>query len=329
MPVFDPTLLGELNYQAKWVSFNRHRAEVVATNGQWMGLLNENGEFVCDLPPAVSMKAPALRGAAGALELTIQVVGEGRWLHPVVAELVGDFYTLQAAEGYLVPNEKRTRFVVIEREGIRFGYRVEFVQLIGSGDRPTMMTIHGTELVKVLARFPSISRPESWLANLGVWADRTSAWSGVGEEKVQFRRPRQLRNIEMGKAAFRRTLWDFADKVIIAHLIRSLSAAYRMAGIGRDQPVQVEETRSGVPSPMTYLQISDKSLWDDLAPVAAEAGVTIAARWWFPGDPQPEGLQLRRPTIVISVIQGQKARQTLREGFEHEEIIERETTVTG
>ncbi|WP_258863539.1 hypothetical protein [Corynebacterium ulcerans] len=52
---------------------------------------------------------------------------------------------------------------------------------------------------------------------------------------------------------------------------------------------------------------TDRSIWEELAPLAAAAGVGISAAMWWPTDPPVKGLQLKQPTIVIKVEQREKA----------------------
>ena len=79
-----------------WAAHKKHRDYMVGTTGQWAGLLNENGEPVCDLPPVVEIEGDTARSDLSELTLTVQArtpsgethrllmrsspVGWGRWI---------------------------------------------------------------------------------------------------------------------------------------------------------------------------------------------------------------------------------------------------------
>lgn len=40
-----------------WINHKKHREQVIQDEGRWIGLLDENGEPLIDLPPIITMKA--------------------------------------------------------------------------------------------------------------------------------------------------------------------------------------------------------------------------------------------------------------------------------
>ena len=41
-----------------WTAHRKHREQIIADTGQWIGLLDADGSPLMDLPPVVSMVAP-------------------------------------------------------------------------------------------------------------------------------------------------------------------------------------------------------------------------------------------------------------------------------
>lgn len=310
--------LGLFQYKKYWQRFNAHRKEVVRTTGQWVGLLDQDGDYICDLPPVVSMSAPAVRGDSGSLELTIPVPPGGASSDRVVAELAGVFAfgTFTDSQGHTQISDAATRFIAIERAGLRLVYRVEFVQLVGGGDQPTMMTIHGTGLMKILARFPSVSNPESWPDFTRGWPMAQKQFPAVDGVPVPFKKPRLIYPVKFDNNPAESLVMGAAVDVIADHLSRSFRTVFYAIGYRQStDPFVVEKIPSDTPSPELVLKVTDKYLWDDVIPAANETGVIIRAHMRFPGD-KDDVRYGERPTVVFTVQQAPPLTKTLPPAFD-------------
>lgn len=282
----------------EWEEHRAHRQQVVADVGQWIGLADEDGEPIMDIPSAIELSAPETRGEPAALKLTVSVTNMYGQLSPLVGELIADKLGVVDDQGQLVPIVDATRFVVIERAGVRRTFRVEFVVAEGAGSRPSTLTIHGTDMLKVLSRFPAMSAPTTWENK---WRRFTRDWVGPDNTGIGFVKPRDLAGMTMVTVADGATVSGPAEQVIRRVVSESFEAAFRLTGVKRPYPVQViPQSRSSKISPTLLLRPTDKSLWEEVAPHAALAGVRLSAFMWWPGDTQPPGLELSQPTIVIS-----------------------------
>lgn len=277
-----------------------HRAQVIKDLGQWVGLLDNQGQHLIDLPPPISMVAPESRNAPSSLELTIPVKSPRGIIHPAVRELVADNLGKTTTDGTLAPVTNETRFIAIERAGVRRVYWIVYVVAKGVGAEPVTLTIHGVDLLKLLSRFPAISATTTWE---GTFTRFTRDWAGPENTAVVFQQPRELAPMKMANTAHGATLEGAAEIVIRRVIKESLQTAFIAAGYRLDHPIQVLPLRSGRPSPKILFRPSDGPLWEEIAGPAAAAGVQITAFMWWPGDPQPLGLDLHLPTVVIKVEQ--------------------------
>ena len=108
----------------EWEQHKKHRAQVIADIGQWIGLLDADGVPILDVPPVVELKAPQAGNAPTSFECTINVATGYGVVHPIVDELVADNLGIVGGDGQLVPAAQKTRMIVVEREGERRGVRV-------------------------------------------------------------------------------------------------------------------------------------------------------------------------------------------------------------
>ncbi|WP_233426067.1 hypothetical protein [Corynebacterium silvaticum] len=289
-----------------WGNHKKHRDHLIADQGQWLGLLDENATPMMDLPPIVEMSLPEATNdpASGMVKLRVQ--SARGVVHPVISELVADGLGKTDEVGKLVPLSGPTRFFAIERAGHRRVFRVEFVVAEGGAAAPVKLTIHGTDMSKMLARFPAMSAPTTWA---GKWATFTRDWAGPDNVGVRFEKPRDLHDIKLATVADGVTVEGPADQVIRRVIAESLAAVWRaigQQGLIDDPPVQVAPATVGHVSPHVLIRPTDGSIWEELAPVAA-AGVMISASMWWPTDPAIPGLTLTRPTVVVRVDQREKA----------------------
>lgn len=287
-----------------WTTHRKHREQIIADTGQWVGLLDADGNPLMDLPPVVSMVAPEARNDPGSLELTVLCRSTRGIIHPVVTELVAEQLGVLSPEGKLVPVADRTRFVAIEREGVpRRVFWATHTVARGDAEAPATLTIHGVGLTKLLSRFPAMSAPTTWRS---LFKRFERDWVGQENTKVTFSRPRELAGMKMVTVADGATLDGPAEATIRRLIAESLDAAFRVAGITKDLPIQVATTPTGRPSPRILLRPTDGPLLEEIAQPAAAAGVIITARMWWPGDPQATGLTLALPTVVVTVEQSKE-----------------------
>ena len=138
-----------------WTAHRKHREQIIADTGQWVGLLDADGNPLMDLPPVVSMVAPEARNDPGSLELTVLCRSRRGIIHPVVTELVAEQLGVLSPEGRLVPVADRTRFVAIERAGVpRRVYWVTHTVARGDADALPPSQLHGVGLNEAAIAVP-------------------------------------------------------------------------------------------------------------------------------------------------------------------------------
>lgn len=277
-----------------WQSHKKHRAQVIADEGQWVGLADEGGVPLCDLPRLVSMDAPVRRGDASEGEVTMLVRTPSGHPHQVVDELIADGLGRVDAQGALVPNSEPSRWIVVERPGGREGrraYRVTHADVEGGTAGPSTLTAHLVDLLDKLNDFPAWSYPTSI----------TGTWHRLDQDyATMFVHERDMSELQMAAAADGFVLSGPADQVIHRLISESLEASYRLAGITDDPPVVV--TPLGTPAgPPLLLRPSDDPLWETVASPALTAGVQVSADLWWPGDDPVPGHTLTLPTVVVTV----------------------------
>lgn len=284
-----------------WNDHKLHREEVIRTQGRWIGLLDGNGHPICDLPPnPIELEAPQQRMAIASLRMTINVGSRWGAKHPALRALIDD--TLGVTDSGAIKPTPTTRFVAIEtpvghRQAWRVGQR-------GTPHLADTLTIHAVDVLQYLQQIPSVSQPAKW-AQQGGWFTADRDWLSTVDQAHRFDTPREVREVDFSTSYLADNVLDGpADVVIHQALSESLQAVF--AAIERRQVIQVEDLTPtpGIPR-MTY-KPSDGWLWTELAPRASAAGVDLAASMWFPGDPQPVGLTLHSPTIVIRVSGGRQ-----------------------
>lgn len=290
-----------------WENHKKHRDQVIADQGQWLGLLDENATPMMDLPPVMEMRMPEATNdpASGMVKLRVQ--SASGIVHPVIHQLIADGLGKTDDVGRLVPLSEATRFIAIERAGSRRVFRVEFAVAEGGAGAPSVLAVHGTDMLKTLARFPAMSGPTTWT---GKWTKFTRDWAGPENVGVQFEKPRDLQDIKMVTVADGATEQGAAEPLIRKIISDSLAATWRAIGrkdLLADPPVQVDPNPSGRKSKNILIRPTDRSIWEELAPLAAAAGVSISAAMWWPTDAPISGLNLKSPTIVIKVEQREKA----------------------
>lgn len=280
-----------------WDSHKRHREYVAKHHGQWIGLLDNNGTPLMDLPAPVEMRAGSSRNAPANIELTIPVAGAAGATHPIVGELIADNLGKTTASGELAPVMDKTLFLAVERAGApRRTYWVVMATVKGE-DRPQTLTIQGVDCLKLLTRMPAMSSPDSWRNN---FARITRDWVGDSQQGSTLSRARWVCGVDMFGSTIQSSQQGAAFDVIGQMLTQCLQAAFRLAGITSNYPIQVAHYPQGR-GRMLLLRREDKSLLETIMPAAIAAGINIKASMWLPKDPPVAGLQLTQPTVVISL----------------------------
>lgn len=132
-----------------WENHKKHRDQVIADQGQWLGLLDENATPMMDLPPVMEMRMPEATNdpASGMVKLRVQ--SASGIVHPVIHQLIADGLGKTDDVGRLVPLSEATRFIAIERAGSRRVFRVDFAVAEGGAGAPSVLAVHGTDMLKL------------------------------------------------------------------------------------------------------------------------------------------------------------------------------------
>lgn len=240
-----------------------HINQVIADEGQWVGLADENLAPLMDMPPVISLSAPQARLASSSVEATFL------WSPVLGEQLVGD--GLEAHK----PVDLPTRFLIIARPGGRRAYTITHSVVEGITG-PSTVTVHGVDLVETLAWWPAPSAPIAWKPN---WQEFTTDAS-----MLPYDTPRRLTWIEMGQKATNTTFREKAATNIRNRIQDSFDAVNETMGWADDPHAVVEYPPTPDTSPELLIRMTDDYLWDTLSAPAMNAGVTITVDLWWPGD---------------------------------------------
>lgn len=284
-----------------WETHRLHRLQKIKDEGVWIGLLNEDGIPICDMPPATAMNAPATRLEPGSFTMTVPLVGKNGTTHRVADELIADGISTDST-GALVPDLRSTRFIAFEREGetrdSRRTFKVGFPKSDGSTRfGPETMTLDGMSELDLLGGLIAPSDPDTW-DNVWILSDRD--WAGPWSKE------RWISDIKTAAVATGFTLAGPAESTIRELISRSLAACYRIDGITSVElhPIRVSPLGTGLASPNVVLRPSDDTILNTVVNHAAAAGVRISAHMWMPGDTWQHGIpNLSLPTVVVFVEQ--------------------------
>ncbi|ARU46719.1 hypothetical protein [Corynebacterium silvaticum] len=275
-----------------WDAFAQRRKSVIKARGEWVGLLDENGEPVCECPPYELMKDPTTRLNPESFEAKFRV-DIGGVAHQIVDELVADGLGRQDERLRLVPVMGPPRFVMVERESWRAVYRVQLTKAECDARLPHSLTVHGTDMLSELMLLPGWSAPGQ------VKGEFALQDSDLG---ARYEKPRMYAPVKMAVVADGFTFDGPADQVIRRMIRESLKATYGLFGV-EDYPIVVADTSTGKPSKRLLLRPSDNSLWDEISTPAQMSGCVVKAHMWLPGDKPVAGLDLAKPSIVVEVLQ--------------------------
>lgn len=256
------------------MQWRAHIDQVVGDEGQWVGILDEDGWPILDLPAVVSITAEETRLTPGSAEVVVSVAnGAGR---RVLDELVADGLGAIDAEKRLVPASGPTRILCLVRPGERRVFTVTHAVVAG-GLAPSTLTIHGVDLLDSLAWWPCPSVPLEWTnARFSTWttdaSGATYAW------------PRRLAPVEFATTADGYTVRGPARDTL-RRLVQDSFDAVNML-MGWQDPHAVVDFAGGTDtSPEVILRVPDEPVLDTIADTARIAGISIDVDLWWPGDP--------------------------------------------
>lgn len=293
-----------------WDSFRLHRAQVVADQGQYVGLLDENCEPLMDCPPVVTMTAPQTKNAPTSLRMQLSVRALDGSVHPICDELVaqglssarGSWLDLDAEGKALTTSLDASRYVLVEREDVRRVYQVTHVAAEAGRELPSMIEINGVDLLKKLALVPCFSAPTTVS---GKWTTFTRDWAGPENVGVMFSKPRDLQDFKLVTVADGATVDGDAETVIRRLVSESLEATWKAMGpeVEKAPPMVVDPTPSGVKSPYILIRPTDRPVLEEVSAQAMASGIALNVDLWLPGDAPVAGLGLVGPTMVVRVQQ--------------------------
>lgn len=254
---------------AQW---RAHIDEVVASEGQWLGIADENGYPIYELGGVVSHSFPDVYLSDASVEVELSVSPGDR----VVDDLIGEGLGVQDEQGRLVPAAGPTRLLVLVREGTRLAAFVTH-SVVSGVSAPSRMVVHGAGLSDGLAWWPCPSVPLSWT---GVeFKDFTTDASGV-----EYSKPRALTQVSFATRADGYTKHGPAATIVRELVEESFRAVN--AAMGWGDPHAVVEFPDEVDStPEAYIRVNDDPLWDTISGPAKTAGLVVVVELWWPGDP--------------------------------------------
>ena len=248
-----------------------HIEEVVAAEGQWIGLANGDGVPIMDAPPLISLSAPEQHLAETSVEAVFPAVQGSRFMDMLSAPGLG-----VDDGGELIPQTDALLLLVVRAGGERLAYMISHVVLAGESG-PTTITVHGVDLVGELALHPAPSVPLSWAG--AEFSEHTTDAAGA-----PYTIARRLAWVEFATVADGFTMNGPAVTVIRRLCQDSFDAVDKAYG-WQDDPKFVTDFSGGEDtSPEVMIRVSDDYLWDTIAEPARAAGVGVEVNLWWPGD---------------------------------------------
>lgn len=269
--------------------WRKHIDAVVADEGQWVGVLDENGYPIYTLGGLQNISFPENRLSPSSVEVTLAVsVGD-----QVVDDLAGEGLGRQDASGGELVAPGATRLIMLVRAGGERRAATITHTTISGGATPTSMTIHGVDLLDSLSWWPCPSIPVEW--------SRTSFTTQTTDvSRVTYVHPRDMAIVRFSQLVAKVTAEGVvggyaktgAAVTVISDLIQdSFDAVNHLYGwMGKPHAVVVYEEKADG-SPRVGVRVNDDPILDTVAEPARAAGVGIEVSLWWPGD---EPLRVRR-----------------------------------
>lgn len=253
------------------VQWRKHIDQVVADEGEWVGVADENGYPIYELTGSVTFPESHLQPASA--EVVVNVQPGDR----VVDDLVGDRLGVADSSGRLVPANGPTRLLVLERAGRRRAATITH-SVVSGITSPSQLVIHAVDLLDGLAWWPCPSIPgEGW--EKGSWSEWKTDASGE-----QYGKPRQLAAIKFATKLENYALRGKAKSVLRDVVQDSFDAVNALYGWGSEPHAVVDWSGGEDKSGEIALRVTDDSVWETISESARTAGLRIDVDLWWPGD---------------------------------------------
>lgn len=253
---------------AQW---RKHIDQVLADEGEWIGVADEDGYPIYELVGEVSFPESHLQ--AESAEITVNVEPGDR----VLDDLVGDRLGVMDDSGRLVPANGPTRLLVVERSGRRRAATITHTVATG-GVTPSRLTIHAVDLLDGLSWWPCPSIPlEGW--EMGKWEEWSTDASGE-----KYAQPRELAALKFATKLTNYAVRGKARSVLRDVVQDSFDAVNTLYGWGEDPHAVVDWSGPEDDTGEVALRLTDDSVWDSIAETARSAGLGVYVDLWWPGD---------------------------------------------
>ncbi|HAT1360257.1 MULTISPECIES: hypothetical protein [Corynebacterium] len=255
-------------------SWRKHIDQVVEDEGYWVGLADENGYPLLDIPPFESLTLPRTRLATSEFEFLVHAPAGS----PINDDLVADGIGVQDQEGRLIPAKGPTRMLIVVTPGNpRLSYFVNISSLSGIS-APDQLTVKGVDGLDCLAFWPGVSIPvEVEKATFSDWSTDASG--------IQYEKTRRLARVPLATVADGYTLYGKARTVIRRFIQDSFDAVNALMGWTGDEHAVVDFGGGPDTTSEIYLRTSDDYVWDTIAGPAKNSGLYVHVDLWWPGDP--------------------------------------------
>lgn len=266
--------------------WRKHIDQVVADEGQWFGILDENGLPLYEFGGIVHVSFPETRLATSSVEATVNVTPGDR----ILDDLVGEGLGVVDDAGRLAPANGPLRMLCQIRPGERQTAYITHTVVEGVGT-PSRLTIHGVDLLDALATWPCPSIPHEWGEH------EFSEWS-TDASNTKYATPRTLAQLPFATKADGYTVSGPARDTV-RHLVQdSFDAVNALYGWRYSEHAFVEFDGTPDISPRVVIRVNDDPVLDTVAEPARSAGLGIEVRLWWPGDDAVQVRTKREPVQV-------------------------------
>lgn len=253
---------------AEW---RKHIDQVAEDEGQWFGILNENGHPIYEFGGISHVSFPEARLATSSVEATVNVAPGDR----ILDDLVGEGLGVVDDAGRLSPANGPLRMLCHIRPGERRAAFITHTVVEGRGT-PSTLTIHAVDLVDALATWPCPSIPVEWGAH------EFSEWE-TDASNTKYATPRTLAQLPFATKADGYTVSGPARDTVRRLVQDSFDGVNALYGWD-DAHAVVEFEDTPDDSPRVVIRVNDDPVMDTIAEPARSAGLGIEVRLWWPGD---------------------------------------------
>lgn len=252
--------------------WRRHIDQVLVDEGQWFGILNENGHPIYEFGGISHVSFPETRLATSSVEATVNVTPGDR----ILDDLVGEGLGVVDDAGRLAPANGPLRMLCQIRPGERQTAYITHTVVEGRGT-PSTLTIHGVDLMDMLAAWPCPSIPVEW------GGKKFESWS-TDASNTKYATPRTLAQLPFATKADGYTVSGPARDTVRNLIQDSFDAVNALYGWRYSEHAFVEFDGTPDNSPRVVIRVNDDPVLDTVAEVARAAGLGIEVRLWWPGD---------------------------------------------